>query len=595
MKEADPHEFYAAGLTDGSALTCYAVRWPDSKQSSWLLPQHVTRSDYLRPGNYTTTTGHRLWQACALVPTFASGLGSRLVGELDGFVAMRGSTEPPPWLPIGLIGVALVAVAYIVLVWLRPGVPGPSPPPSAIATVMQGPPRVKPIYAVLWQNALLGLLVMSIEAAILIEIIRSLAEARIEFGLALLVLATAWVLCLLPPWLRRNAAVATVIIPASPHTVWAALSDRTVSLDPEIVSAEITSTGPVGVGTTYREVQQVTKGPLVEFVSLITRYEPGRELAIGYPQLWHRQAHRTVLTPVGAGTLVTRTHELTMSPTLAIIGGILFARQLRQPTEVNLHKWLRQLHQRVTGIDGSRAEAAPPARSRGLLAGMSFGLALMVVTALLSLGGYALLFGLTLGALIMAILMIHELGHYAEARRSGLGVRLPFFIPFIGAAVTMKTMPGDAVVHARIALAGPLIGTLAVAAAFLAAAPTNSSGILFFAQLCAVINLVNLVPIGILDGGSILAPISRWISVVGLVLAVGLVGLVTVAGQFSPLLLVIVAVTAFLVVDRFRRHRMPYYRNVGRRMQVAIGAIWLATICYLIFAVGAATQGLLLA
>lgn len=218
----------------------------------------------------------------------------------------------------------------------------------------------------------------------------------------------------------------------------------------------------------------------------------------------------------------------------------------------------------------------------------------MAVTGLLSLGGYSLVFGAAFGALIMAILLIHELGHFAEARRTGLPVRLPFFIPFVGAAVTMKTMPGDASTHARIALAGPLTGILAVAAAFLAAAVTNSPGIMFFAQLGAVINLVNLVPIGMLDGGSILAPISRWISVFGLLLAIVLVGGLTLVGQFSPLLLALVGVTAFVVVNRFRQHRTPYYRSVRRRAQFVIGAVWLAAICYLVFAEFAATEGLLL-
>jgi Zn-dependent protease len=194
----------------------------------------------------------------------------------------------------------------------------------------------------------------------------------------------------------------------------------------------------------------------------------------------------------------------------------------------------------------------------------------------------------------MAILLIHELGHFAEARRAGLPVRLPFFIPFIGAAVTLRTMPGDAATHARIALAGPLVGTLAVAAACLTAAVTNSQSVILFAQLGALINLANLIPIGILDGGSILAPISRWISVFGMLLAIVLSGWLMLVGQFSPFLLVLAGLTAFVVVNRFRQHRTPYYRSVRRRAQLVIGAIWFAAFCYLAFATFATTEGLLL-
>jgi Zn-dependent protease len=627
MKEADPGDFYAAGLSDGSEVACYAVRSGRTTRNSWWHPLHVTRSEYLPPGYYTTTAGHRLWQACTLVPTYASGLESRLLGELDGTVALSGTTEPPPWLGIGLVGIALVAAAYALMAYLRPttaassgsssSIPSPIPATPRFKTISAlvgylrartaawsrpransppptpATPRLKTITAIQQQTALLGLLVLAVEAGILVEIIRSLSEARRELGLAVLVLWLIWVMALLLPWLRRDGATASLLIPASPHAVWAALADRTVGLDPEMVFVERTSTGPVGVGSMYREVEQVPNGPQVEFASVLTAYEPGREIAVGYPQLWHRQAHRHVLTPDGEGTLVTSTHELTMSPLLAIMGGIIFKRQLRRRSERNRRQSLRQLYQRVTGAEAP-AEERPARRGRAIPAGLWVGVVVMAVSGLLSLGGYTLVFGAALGALIMAILVIHELGHFAEARRNGLSVRLPFFIPFIGAAVTLRTMPGDAATHARIALAGPLIGTLAVAAAFLAAALTNSQAVIFFAEWGALINLANLIPMGMLDGGSILAPISRWISVFGLLLAILFGGWLTLVGQFSPFLLVFAGLTVFVVVNRFRQHRTPYYRSVRRRAQFVIGTIWFAAFCYLAFAGFAATAGLLL-
>jgi Zn-dependent protease len=211
----------------------------------------------------------------------------------------------------------------------------------------------------------------------------------------------------------------------------------------------------------------------------------------------------------------------------------------------------------------------------------------MVGTALLSLGGYTLLFGAIFGALLMAVLLIHELGHFAEARRHGLSVRLPFFIPFIGAAVTMRNMPGDAATHARIALAGPLCGTLAVAVACMVAAPTNAQGIILFAQLGALINLLNLAPMSILDGGTILASLSRWIAVGGLLMAALLVVGVALSNQFSPLVLVIAGLAVYSVINRFRRHRTPYYRSVSRRARFVLGSVWFAVGGYLIVAGGA--------
>jgi Zn-dependent protease len=193
----------------------------------------------------------------------------------------------------------------------------------------------------------------------------------------------------------------------------------------------------------------------------------------------------------------------------------------------------------------------------------------------------------------MVTLVIHELGHFAEARRYGLSVRLPFFIPFIGAATTMRNMPGDAATHAKIALAGPLCGMLAVAATCLAAGPTNAQGLVFFAQVGGLINLVNLAPMGILDGGTILAPISRWISVAGVVLAVLLVAFLALTNEFSPIVLVIAGFAVYGVVNRFRRHPTPHYRSVRRRAKLVLGLVWVAAGLYLFFVTGATSIAML--
>src|SRR5260370_37389080 len=83
MKEADPGDFYAAGLSDGSEVACYAVRSGRTTMNSWWHALHVTRSEYLPPCYYTTTAAHRLWQAATLVPTCASGLEGRPLRDRD--------------------------------------------------------------------------------------------------------------------------------------------------------------------------------------------------------------------------------------------------------------------------------------------------------------------------------------------------------------------------------------------------------------------------------------------------------------------------------------------------------------------------------
>ena len=60
---------------------------------------------------------------------------------------------------------------------------------------------------------------------------------------------------------------------------------------------------------------------------------------------------------------------------------------------------------------------------------------------------------------LIVLLFVHEMGHVLEARRQGLPVSAPLFIPFLGAMITMKEMPQDAWNEAKVAVAGPIIGS----------------------------------------------------------------------------------------------------------------------------------------
>jgi Zn-dependent protease len=53
-------------------------------------------------------------------------------------------------------------------------------------------------------------------------------------------------------------------------------------------------------------------------------------------------------------------------------------------------------------------------------------------TMLLSVIAYAFLFGWWNAAGFVALIFIHEMGHYVAARRRGLAVGAPTFIPFVG-------------------------------------------------------------------------------------------------------------------------------------------------------------------
>ena len=72
---------------------------------------------------------------------------------------------------------------------------------------------------------------------------------------------------------------------------------------------------------------------------------------------------------------------------------------------------------------------------------------------------YVWLGGWWFGIGLVVLLFVHEMGHVLEAKRQGLPVSAPLFIPFMGAFVAMKEMPKNAYVEAKVGLAGPVLGT----------------------------------------------------------------------------------------------------------------------------------------
>src|SRR5205823_13447966 len=108
----------------------------------------------------------------------------------------------------------------------------------------------------------------------------------------------------------------------------------------------------------------------------------------------------------------------------------------------------------------------------------------------------------------VGIILIHEIGHAVAIRAKGLHAGLMVFIPFIGGAVTLKDQPRSAFDDAQIGLAGPVAGTLASLIVLQIFKWTNVPLYLAIAAAGFAVNLLNLLPIGMLDGGRISAAVS---------------------------------------------------------------------------------------
>jgi Zn-dependent protease len=137
-----------------------------------------------------------------------------------------------------------------------------------------------------------------------------------------------------------------------------------------------------------------------------------------------------------------------------------------------------------------------------VIAAAKFGFVLVKFSSIfIAVAAYALLFGWKFAVGFVALIFIHELGHYIEAKREGLSPKLPVFIPFLGAYVQYtRGHPWQTV---RVAIAGPILGG-AAAAVCLAIAQSNGSRLLYaLAYSGFFLNLFNMLPFGIFDGGAV--------------------------------------------------------------------------------------------
>lgn len=151
-----------------------------------------------------------------------------------------------------------------------------------------------------------------------------------------------------------------------------------------------------------------------------------------------------------------------------------------------------------------------------------------------------------IGVGVAVMILIHEAGHIVAAKRKGLPVSPPVFIPFLGAFILMKRHPRDAQTEAYIALGGPLLGTVGALLAYVLGAALNSVTLLATAYIGFLLNLFNLLPIHPLDGGRIASAVTRWLWAGGLLVGAWLIWLLK-----SPVLFI---VWVFFVWDLYRKY-----------------------------------------
>jgi Zn-dependent protease len=171
------------------------------------------------------------------------------------------------------------------------------------------------------------------------------------------------------------------------------------------------------------------------------------------------------------------------------------------------------------------------------------------------------------GVGLIILLFVHEMGHVLEAKRQGLPVSAPLFIPFLGALITLKQMPHNAWNEAKLAIAGPIVGSVGAAAIWIAGVAYDSNHLKALAFLGFFLNLFNLLPVVPLDGGRIVSALHPVLWLVGFL---ALLGLVFVSP--NPILIIILIFSGMELWQRWRTRNAPelqeYYRVTPRQRAI---------------------------
>lgn len=176
-----------------------------------------------------------------------------------------------------------------------------------------------------------------------------------------------------------------------------------------------------------------------------------------------------------------------------------FAAKVAPPPEQK-HSWARKL--------GPLAPIAVlVAKSKTLL------LAILKLKFLFSLfafmGVYWALFGPAFGVGFAVLILVHELGHYIDIRRRGLPADMPVFLPGLGAYVRWTALGVTRQTRAAVSLAGPLAGFLGAAACAALWYRTGNGLWAALARTSAGLNILNLTPVWVLDGGQAAIALSK--------------------------------------------------------------------------------------
>jgi Zn-dependent protease len=176
--------------------------------------------------------------------------------------------------------------------------------------------------------------------------------------------------------------------------------------------------------------------------------------------------------------------------------------------------WVQQ-RELISPITGQAGTGSPMKAGVKLTSILSF----LAFVAIYSIGS-----GVKFGIGFALLILIHEMGHFVDIKRRGLPADMPVFLPGLGAYVRWQAMGVLIETRAAVSLAGPLAGFFASVACAVLWYQTRNPLWASLARSGAILNLLNLIPVWVLDGGQAALALSKTERLV-LMAACGVLGL----------------------------------------------------------------------
>src|SRR2546426_3697861 len=202
---------------------------------------------------------------------------------------------------------------------------------------------------------------------------------------------------------------------------------------------------------------------------------------------------------------------------------------------------------------------------------------------------YTMMWGWKLAVGFVVLLLVHECGHLIVAKKFGLQVGAPVFIPFMGAFIALKEAPRNAWMEACVGIGGPMLGSLGALVCHSLGEISGASVFIALAWFGYFLNLFNLTPVGMLDGGRIVTALSRWLWLPGFAL---LVWFGWKYPNFIIWLIVLLSLPRIYSLFRKRTEEEQRYFEVTPSQRWTMSILYFGLIAVLLFGMHVAQQDL---